>query len=73
MDSPFKPLHKFLFSSDLFPSYNCSSLLFLLLVLEDYLIELTNELKRLEGFEENSDILDNITYIVELVSKMTPM
>jgi len=41
--------------------------------LEDYLIELTNELKRLERFEENSDILDNITYIVELVSKMTPM
>ena len=40
--------------------------------LEDYLIELTNELKRLERFEENSDILDNITYIVELVSKMTP-
>lgn len=41
--------------------------------LEDYLIKLVQELKRLERFEENSDILDNITYIVELVSKMTPM
>ena len=41
--------------------------------LEDYLIKLIHELKRLERFEENPDILDNITYIVELVSKMTPM
>ena len=40
--------------------------------LEDYLIKLIHELKRLERFEENPDILDNITYIVELVSKMTP-
>ena len=37
------------------------------------LMELANEPKRLEKFEENSDILDNITYIVELVSKMKPM
>ena len=41
--------------------------------LEDYLIELTSELKRLEKIEDNCDVLDNITYIVELVSKMTPM
>ena len=41
--------------------------------LEKYLIELTNELKRLEKIEQDSDVLENITYLVELISKMTPI
>lgn len=40
--------------------------------LEKYLIELTAELKRLERIEQDNDVLDNITYLVELISKMTP-
>ena len=40
--------------------------------LEDYLLELTAELKRLEKIEQSNDVLDNITYLIELISKMTP-
>ena len=39
--------------------------------LEDYLSELVNELKRLEIINSNTDVLDNIKYIVELIYKMT--
>ena len=39
--------------------------------LEDYLSELTHELKRLEIINSNTDVLDNIKYIVELIYKMT--
>ena len=39
--------------------------------LEKYLIELTNELKRLEKIEQDSDVIENITYLVELILKMT--
>ena len=38
---------------------------------EDYLSELTHELKRLEIINSNTDVLDNIKYIVELIYKMT--
>ena len=40
---------------------------------DKYLIELTSELKRLEKIEQDSDVLENITYLVELISKMTPI
>lgn len=39
--------------------------------LEDYLSELVNELIRLEIINSNTDVLDNIKYIVELIYKMT--
>ena len=39
--------------------------------LEDYLSELIHELKRLEIINSNTDVLDNIKYIVELIYKMT--
>ena len=38
--------------------------------LADYLTELTLELRRLEKVEPDSDMLDNITYLLELISKM---
>lgn len=41
--------------------------------LEDYLAELTNELKRIEKVSSDSDILDNIKYIVELIYKMSEL
>lgn len=40
--------------------------------LTEYLIELTNALNRIEKIEQDSDVLDNITYLVELISKMSP-
>lgn len=39
--------------------------------LADYLDELINELKRLENINTESDVLDNIKYIIELIYKMT--
>lgn len=39
--------------------------------LEKYLIDLTAELKRLSNLSQPSDILENITYIVNLISQMT--
>lgn len=38
----------------------------------EYLTELTRELKRIEKIEQDSDILDNITYLVDLINQMTP-
>ena len=38
--------------------------------LEKYLIDLTAELKRLSSIPQTSDILENITYIIKLISKM---
>jgi len=35
-----------------------------------YLIELTEELKRLEKIEQADDVLDNIRYLIELTSKL---
>lgn len=40
--------------------------------LENYLIELSTELKRVEKIEQDNDVIDNIKYIVELISEMTP-
>ena len=39
--------------------------------LRQYLTELTEELKRLERIGQDSDVLENITYLLELVAKMT--
>ena len=38
----------------------------------DYLIELTSELKRLEKIEQDSTVLDNIRYLLELTQKLSP-
>ena len=35
-----------------------------------YLVELTEELKRLERVEQTHDVLDNIRYLIELISKL---
>ncbi len=35
-----------------------------------YLTELTAELKRLEKIEQTSDVLDNIKYLLELISRL---
>lgn len=35
-----------------------------------YLNELTEELKRLEKIEQTSDVLDNIKYLLELISRL---
>ena len=39
-------------------------------ILCQYLSELTEELKRLEQIEQEDDILENITYLVELIAKI---
>ena len=36
-----------------------------------YLTELTAELKRLEKIEQTSDVLDNIRYLLELISRLS--
>lgn len=38
--------------------------------LEQYLVELTNELKRLEKVEQENDVLENIMYIMEIVNAL---
>ena len=40
--------------------------------LSSYLVELTEQLQRLERLEQNDDVLGNIQYLLELISKMTP-
>lgn len=35
-----------------------------------YLVALTDELKRLERIEQDSDVLENIRYLVELIAQM---
>lgn len=40
--------------------------------LRQYLTELTEELKRLERIGQDSDVLENITYLVELIAQMNP-
>ena len=39
-------------------------------ILSQYLVELTEELKRVEHIGQEDDVLDNITYLVELIAKM---
>lgn len=36
-----------------------------------YLTELTAELKRLEQIEQTNDVLDNIKYLLELISRLS--
>lgn len=38
--------------------------------LEKYLIELLDELRRLQTIKQDNNILDNITYLVMLISRM---
>ena len=38
--------------------------------LSQYLVELTEELKRLQHIEQDDDTLENITYLVELIARM---
>ena len=38
--------------------------------LSQYLVELTEELKRLQRIEQDDDILENITYLIELIARM---
>ena len=38
--------------------------------LEKYLIELLDELKRLEIIKQDNNILDNITYLIMIIGKM---
>ena len=40
--------------------------------LEKYLIDLTAELKRLSSIPQTSDVLENLIYLVKLISKLTP-
>ena len=39
-------------------------------ILSQYLIELTEEMKRMQRIEQDDDILENITYLVELIAHM---
>lgn len=39
-------------------------------ILCQYLSELTEELKRIEKIEQEDDILENITYLIELITKI---
>ena len=36
-----------------------------------YLTELTTELKRLEKIEQTNDVLDNLKYLLELISRLS--
>ena len=38
----------------------------------EYLTELTSELRRLERIEQDSTVLDNIRYLLELTQKLSP-
>lgn len=38
--------------------------------LREYLITLTDELKRLEHIEQSTDVLENIKYIISLIDKL---
>ena len=38
----------------------------------DYLVSLTEELKRLEHIDQSTDVLENIKYLLEFVAKLSP-
>ena len=38
--------------------------------LSQYLVELTEELKRLQHIPQDNDVLENITYLIELIARM---
>ena len=38
--------------------------------LQEYLITLTDELKRLEQIDQSTDVLENIKYIISLIDKL---
>ena len=39
--------------------------------LRDYLVSLTEELKRLEKIEQSTDVLENIKYLLEFIAKLS--
>ena len=41
--------------------------------LRDYLVSLTEELKRLEHIDQSTDVLENIKYLLELIAKLSPI
>ena len=40
--------------------------------LREYLVSLTEELKRLERIDQTTDVLENIKYLLELIAKLSP-
>ena len=40
-------------------------------VIGQYLVELTEELKRLEKIEQTNDVLDNLKYLLELIAHLS--
>lgn len=40
--------------------------------LREYLVGLTEELKRLEQIDQSTDVLENIKYLLELIAKLSP-
>ena len=40
--------------------------------LRDYLVSLTEELKRLEQIDQTTDVLENIKYLLEFIAKLSP-
>ena len=39
--------------------------------LRDYLVSLTEELKRLEQIDQSTDVLENIKYLLEFIEKLS--
>ena len=40
--------------------------------LREYLVSLTEELKRLERIDQTTDVLENIKYLLEFIAKLSP-
>lgn len=40
--------------------------------LRDYLVQLTEELKRLEKIDQSTDVLENIKYLLKFIAKLSP-
>lgn len=40
--------------------------------LREYIVSLTEELKRLEKIDQSTDVLENIKYLLELIAKLSP-
>lgn len=40
--------------------------------LRDYLVSLTEELKRLEQIDQSTDVLENIKYLLTFIEKLSP-
>ena len=40
--------------------------------LREYLVSLTDELKRLKQIDQSTDVIENIKYLLELIDKLSP-